>query len=1334
MTQNSVVLPALSQWKITVCALTTAANNCFIQFTTVTAATSLTITPPVLVVRGNDVALAYSDFEVQVGIGGIYFNVTTGAMRECLAATGINCTSWQNIGGGGGVLLQTNSVTNTVQNILNILQGTGIGIVSDAFGNLTFTNTSPGKPTFGSTGTFQSSDGTGGHQLSNCREIGTTLNCLDDFHPKGPNLGVDITVSPFNARVVNPNVVPSTTGTITGGTNVLVVASNTNWQVNDGLVGVGMGATNCATPPSAPTVVPSLASSSTGTGWMVAGGTGSTSVSYSLIAFSTGGCYTAASPVTTVANSNDAMGAKQLAITSQAIGVGSNVITVTVGSTTGLVSGFWGRIDSTTDNTEFAGYHHFTVVDGTHLSYLSNINSLYFMSSTTASGGTLYYWAGNHIVLPTLPAGTNMWQYGIYRCIGASCALPANAANYSLINMSYPANLGYTDPTYNTWDDFGTTMTPTLSLATNNAEWFVPTTPPATNVNDMLVTTVTNIVGTAFTLANNAVNSTTSSLVRFGNDAAILAAQAAVPKTVTGGGGSIHFPPPVENPATDNYCYVTSSYLTLSGTFNYGGTLCPSVTMNWNVVNWLGTGEDGARMLRPGFAFQAELPIFCRGANPCIIRNTGTWQNFNLQMGVNAIGVFDISGNPTVTKDVNFATDSGSTDYMGILYYYYNSAAGTGQFGGDFTRTSWSVGPVQTIGSTNTPAFVSKAGQEFHFNYMSGNRRGFYFECNNANTACAFYDTMKMGEEWQGPITPLITINNAISGNTQGFLYFEHLIQDSGAEPLLVNASTIGSIGAPIFINGINQPGSGMPIISGDPWNGGISIITSLPNVAHQIGLNHDLTQCNGQENINSNTLYSGCAIPALNMTMVSVSGNHTLTGSEGIVNVTATATITAPHVLAGQSWIVYSQSGSTTLTIDSGTLFANGTTGSVTIPNSQGVVVSCDGTNCHALGLGGGGSVGTGTQNCIVDWATTSSLGSVCTNVTGQIPVANNGAAPTYLSPSMVDSPNSPVVTSPYTIACDSATAIIDRTRTIRFQTGASAITVPLSSASGCAGLVTTVFDDGAGTLTFTRTVGDTLTVVNGTSALDAQTSFTLSNGQYATLSQNATNLWLVRVAIGASAGVSSFSGDGALLSNSSSTGAVVATLAAAAANKVWANCTTSSGTPTYCSMTLAMLPTGIPNANLANPFTTVNSQTCTLGSTCSIGYSNIGAGAIANGTTATTQVAASNDTKLATDAYVDGHFIANGTATLGTSAIASGACATVVTSFGTGIATTDVITVSFNGDPTAVTGYGASATGAVLTIYPYPTTNNANFKVCNSTASSITPSALTLNWKVVR
>ena len=93
----------------------------------------------------------------------------------------------------------------------------------------------------------------------------------------------------------------------------------------------------------------------------------------------------------------------------------------------------------------------------------------------------------------------------------------------------------------------------------------------------------------------------------------------------------------------------------------------------------------------------------------------------------------------------------------------------------------------------------------------------------------------------------------------------------------------------------------------------------------------------------------------------------------------------------------------------------------------------------------------------------------------------------------------------------------------------------------------------------------------------------------------------------------------------------------------------------------------------------------------------------------------------------------IASGTSAMGTGAISSATCATVVTTTATNTATTDVVLAGFNGDPTGVTGY-IPATAGMLTIIAYPTSGNVNFKVCNNTTSSITPGALTLNWRVVR
>lgn len=93
----------------------------------------------------------------------------------------------------------------------------------------------------------------------------------------------------------------------------------------------------------------------------------------------------------------------------------------------------------------------------------------------------------------------------------------------------------------------------------------------------------------------------------------------------------------------------------------------------------------------------------------------------------------------------------------------------------------------------------------------------------------------------------------------------------------------------------------------------------------------------------------------------------------------------------------------------------------------------------------------------------------------------------------------------------------------------------------------------------------------------------------------------------------------------------------------------------------------------------------------------------------------------------------IASGTSAMGTGAISSATCATVVTTTATNTATTDVVLWGFNGDPTAVTGY-VPLTAGMLTIIAYPSSGNVNFKVCNNTTGSITPGAITLNWRIVR
>ena len=93
----------------------------------------------------------------------------------------------------------------------------------------------------------------------------------------------------------------------------------------------------------------------------------------------------------------------------------------------------------------------------------------------------------------------------------------------------------------------------------------------------------------------------------------------------------------------------------------------------------------------------------------------------------------------------------------------------------------------------------------------------------------------------------------------------------------------------------------------------------------------------------------------------------------------------------------------------------------------------------------------------------------------------------------------------------------------------------------------------------------------------------------------------------------------------------------------------------------------------------------------------------------------------------------VASGTSAMGTGAITSGTCASAVTTTATGAATTDNLVANPTVDPTGVTGYAVSASGS-LYIQAYITSGNVNFKVCNNTSGSLTPSALTLQWRVIR
>lgn len=99
---NGQITPANTKWTITVCAQTQFICWTSLPITITGASQTITssINPPTILVTCGTGVNAYADSEVSCGIGGQYYNLTSGAARVCTAVTGNACTTWTAAGGG----------------------------------------------------------------------------------------------------------------------------------------------------------------------------------------------------------------------------------------------------------------------------------------------------------------------------------------------------------------------------------------------------------------------------------------------------------------------------------------------------------------------------------------------------------------------------------------------------------------------------------------------------------------------------------------------------------------------------------------------------------------------------------------------------------------------------------------------------------------------------------------------------------------------------------------------------------------------------------------------------------------------------------------------------------------------------------------------------------------------------------------------------------------------------------------------------------------------------------------------------------------------------------
>jgi len=258
----------------------------------------------------------------------------------------------------------------------------------------------------------------------------------------------------------------------------------------------------------------------------------------------------------------------------------------------------------------------------------------------------------------------------------------------------------------------------------------------------------------------------------------------------------------------------------------------------------------------------------------------------------------------------------------------------------------------------------------------------------------------------------------------------------------------------------------------------------------------------------------------------------------------------------------------------------------------------------------GGGGGGGGGLANPMTTYGDmiTGGLAGTPTRVpaglTRQVPVASFGAGVVFASLGIpAGNGGSAVTATPYTVLCDNGTTLRDRTTVLTFQSGAAVVNVPDPTTSGCqANFAFAIVDDGAGTLTINRTTSAVFNIANGSGNTDGATSFTLSNGQFATLNSPDNVNWTVRV-VSSGGNVSGTSFTTSCIPKASGSLALV--------------CSSLSDNGTIVSGTEPFINAGLIDGQA--PVTVVTASTFNFGTTYSSGYwdnENATAGAAVTGT----------------------------------------------------------------------------------------------------------------------
>lgn len=627
--------------------------------------------------------------------------------------------------------------------------------------------------------------------------LGSSTNKIPNYNPTywrqlSPNDFYSVTN--YGARTYASGSMYGTTCTITASSSTATVGSASGLQKGDGFACFGAGAANAVSTPAAPTVTPVVAAGPLGSGLVSNASGGLTSYTYKIVGFKKGGGYTVASAAGSTSTGAATLGSHALTFTGTATRSGT-LNTYTTTTPHGVPTLAWGQVTGT---SEASADHSF---DGWGITWTGTTGSTITMNfamdsnvdanvPTSATGGTAYFFFGNHI---TWTWDSNVEIYAIYKFDGA---------NYNFLGMSLPKGAGSATAYNAFFDDWGATI---------SGNWlrpaWVPATAPVSATADTLVTTITAISGNTLTLADAATTSVTSALASFDNEPAILATVNAA----IAGGGIAYIP----CAAFGSY-YATATYLTLPQTTSIlqcggiyaGNTISRAASTHWT-SGYLSSGIGHTQ-----FGVAPGAIINC-GMSPCVLDNNADSSHFAglyLWAGSatnNALLELGDETQSTIWENMQYLTGSSNADNLGKSFVARSYSPNF--FDNKMDTVSFVGGPEQNRGQT-TASQVMCLSNSNHCGSMDvynsfWNRRG--FSCISCITHWNFYGHNHL----QGPITPAVTAAN--QGTGLGDSVIQSFIIDSEQSPTFANASygpflgTITIDNSPAIVN--------IPTVTGFP-------------------------------------------------------------------------------------------------------------------------------------------------------------------------------------------------------------------------------------------------------------------------------------------------------------------------------------------------------------------------------------------------------------------------------------------------------------------------------------------------------------------------------------